>query len=132
MIERLTLTEDVIKLIPHLNFTETPTADEIADKRYPRWGIDYNSIYGGSFLLEDLALILGFHNDMLPESIESPMGFRYPEEIEDRMLAAHRIIIENMKSIEEIIHQFVVKGGIKPGTYKCDNKIRLWEREDNE
>ena len=130
MIDKLTFSEDVIRLIPHFNFTETPLLPAIRDVEIPRWGLDYNSIYGGSFLLEDLALILGFYDKVLPETIENADGPRYPEEIEDRMLAAHRFVIENMKEIEEIIHQFVVKGGITAGTYKCEHDIRLWERDE--
>ena len=132
MIERLTLSEDVVKLIPHFNFTDAPSLEETENVLYPRFGIDYNSIYGGSFLLEDLALIFGHFSDALPETIEDALGPRYPEDIEDKMMAAHNFVMDNIKSIEEIVHQFVVKGGITPGTYKCDHKIRLWEREGNE
>ena len=130
MIERLTLTDDVLKLIPWFNFTEDLTEEEISNKEYPRFGIDYNSIYGGSFLLEDLAQILGHADDFLPDSLENPTGYRYPAEIEEKMLSAHTFVMENLRAIEEIVHQFVVKGGITAGTYKCDHKIRLWEKEN--
>ena len=50
MIEKLTISEDVIRLIPHFNFTETPQISDLSDEQAPRWGLDYNSIYGGSFL----------------------------------------------------------------------------------
>lgn len=129
MIEKLTISEDIIKLIPHFNFTDTPSLDDISDKQYPRWGIDCNSIYGGTFLLEDLAMIFGVQDTAVPGTEENPMGPRYPEEVEDRLFNAHTFVSENIKALEEIIHQFVVKGGITAGTYKCDHKIRIWEKE---
>lgn len=129
MVEKLTISEDVIKLIPHFNFTENPSMDEISGTEFPRWGIDYNSIFGGTFLLEDLAMILGVYDKVIPGTEENPMGPRYPDEIEDRLFDAYTFVAENFKPIEEIIHQFVVKGGIVAGTYKCDHKVRIWEKE---
>lgn len=130
MIEKLTISEDVIRLIPHFNFTEAPQISDLSDEQTPRWGLDYNSIYGGSFLLEDLALILGVYDKVIPETAENADGPRYPEDVEQRLLDAHTFVIEHMKDIEDIIHQFVVKGGITAGTYKCDHRIRIWERDE--
>lgn len=130
MIDRLTLSEDVIKLIPHFNFTETPSISLMKETMFPKWGIDYNSIYGGSFLLEDLSYIFGVYDKAIPETIEDAFGPRFPEDVEERMLSAHRFILEHFKDIEDIIHQFVVKGGITAGTYKCDHFERIWTRDE--
>jgi hypothetical protein len=64
-IKKLTLTEDHIKLIRALNPVKFEFED--ADDR-SHFGIGYDSysLWGGSFLFEDLALILGFYEESLP------------------------------------------------------------------
>ena len=46
------------------------------------------------------------------------------------MLSVHHYIVDNIYDIEVLIHQMVLKGGIKPGKYKCIDTEEIWERED--
>lgn len=125
---RVTFTEDMLKLIPCINFKEIPATDtEIKNKT--NICIDFDSLYGGSFVFEDMSFILGIYDKHIPGTENNPLGPRFPEELEDYMWETHRYIVENIVNIEEILHQFSVKGGIKAATYKCKSNEHFWEIE---
>lgn len=115
---KLEINEDIIKLIKNFNF------EKFNDYQY---GLDTYSLWGGTYLYEQMALILGYQDKIIPQTLEDPMGVRYEEEYEKKMIEYDEFIIENLKSIEEILHQFVDKGGIKPGIYTCVDYIRIWD-----
>lgn len=58
MVKRLKLTEDIISLISNFRFKK------INDKMS---GFDTYDLYGGTYLYEDMALILGKFDQMIPE-----------------------------------------------------------------
>lgn len=132
---RLTLSEDVLKLVSNIRFREFP---EIAkddqtefkpeeQQAHIGYEIDLYSLYGGNFLLEDIAYILGRYDEHLPDTEEDADGPKFPAETEEYMLGLHDFVVENLEYIEEILHQMIFKGGIKPGTYKCKDWQRIWE-----
>ena len=41
-------------------------------------------------------------------------------------------IMDNIDAIEELVHQFCIKGGLKPGVYQCKSYCRLWEYKGEE
>ena len=123
----ITLTEDMLKLISCINFTEFPTEEDFENKQKVRVGIDFGSLYGGSFIFEDVSYILGIYDKHIPGTECEPMGPRFPEELEDYMWGIHSYIVEHIKDIEELVHQFIRKGGLVPGTYTCKSNVRIWE-----
>lgn len=118
MILKLEINEDIIKLIKNLNF------ERISDKHY---GFDTYNLWGGTYLLEQMSLILGYQDKVIPETLENPMGVRFEKEYEDKMFEYDAFILENFVFLEEILHQFVDKGGIKPGIYTAVDYNRIWE-----
>lgn len=119
----VTLTEDMIRLIS--NFRFVPFPDYVDDKEIVNWGLDLNSLYGGNFVCEDIAGILGLQDTAYPDTLCDSDGPKYPDEVYDRMMAAHLYVFENVSNIEEILHQFATQG-IKVGTYTCKSNEHIW------
>ena len=117
---KLTLTEDHIKLISsfHIN--------KLDDEHY---GIDVNNMWGGTYLYEQMAFILGYEEYVIPETKDDPEGPRYVREYEEKMIEYDEFITENLQNIEELIHQFSCKGGLTPGVYSCLDYVRIWKKE---
>lgn len=115
---KVELTEDHIKLIKNFNF------ERISDKHY---GLDTYGLWGGTYLYEQMAYILGYQDKIIPETIESNLGARYEKEYEEKMMDYDAYILENLVFIEEILHQFCDKGGLKPGIYTCFDYNRQWD-----
>ena len=118
-VKKLTLTEDHIKLISALN----PVMDDNG-----KVGFDMNSLWGGGYLFEDLALILGFYDEHIPGTENDFEGKRYSKEREDYMLELYDFIKDNLNYIISLVLQFSRKGGLQPGTYKCIDYQLDWER----
>lgn len=119
MIKHLTLTEEHIKLISLISF------DEDDEKLF----IDKENPYELAGRLEDIAFVLGYKDKAIPGTEEDPEGAAFPDEIEDHLIEVHRYIVDNLYFIESLIHQYVFKGGITPGTYKCIDTELIWEKE---
>ena len=103
----------------------------VSDKKECKaWGIDQWNLFGGTFVMEDVALILDHFGDFIPGTEESPMGKRYPKELEDYFWESYLFIVENLVLIINLIFYYVDKGGITPGTYKVNTKDMIWEKID--
>lgn len=126
---KLTLTEEHLRLISCIRFKKFPEDYQNPDYERVTWAIDLNNLYGGSFLYEDMSFILGIYDKHIEGTEEDPLGVRFPEELEAHMLDLHMFLIENLESIEEIVHQFSIKGGVTPGTYSCNSTQRIWEKD---
>lgn len=126
---KVTFTEDLLKLVANIRFTQVPDMESEKDKM--TWGLDFFSLYGGNLTFEDIAYILGRYDEHIPGTEEDPMGAKFSQELEDYMWGMHTYILDNIGNIEEIIHQFAAKGGVTPGTYKCKSYEHIWEREEN-
>lgn len=124
---RLTLTEDHLKLISQFHFGEMPNI-ESTEIENPTFGLDMNSLYGGSYLCEDVSMILGRYDEHIDGTEEDPTGVKFPQETEDYFWTLQSFILEHLSDIEEIVHQFVLKGGVTPGTYKCKNNEHIWTK----
>ena len=118
---KLILNEDHIKLISSLY------VDKIDDKHY---GVDIDNIWGGTYLYEQMAFILGYDQFVIPETTSDPEGPRYEPEYEKKMMEYDEFITENLQSIEELIHQFSCKGGLTPGVYSCLDYVRIWKKDE--
>lgn len=85
------------------------------------WGCDQWSLFGGTYLLEDMALILGYYDKAIPSTEELTTGKRFPEEIEEEMYNLYDYICDNMEDIFELVLTSVGNGGITPGVYELKN-----------
>lgn len=125
---KITLTEDMLKLISNIHYGEVPQLD--SSRHTVAYGIDFNSLYGGS-TLEDVAYIIGRYDEHIPGTEEDALGADFPKDLKDYMFNMHVYIVDHIQDIEELVHWFSNKGGLKPGTYKCKSHERIWEREED-
>ena len=147
-IKKITLTEDHIKLIKGLKFETFEMGDlfsvgKIRDelvrikdqletssdkKECHAWGIDQWSMFGGTYAMEDIAMLIGRYQDFIPGTEESNLGKQYPKELEDYMWGLYSDISDNMEYILSLVQFYIDKGGLTPGTYRCKTSDRIWER----
>lgn len=95
------------------------------------WGIDQWNLFGGTFVMEDVALILGHFNDFIPGTEDSSMGRQYPKELEDHWWELYLYIVNNMTDIFKIVLQYLDEGGLTPGEYVFDRKNYCWNKNLN-
>lgn len=127
---KVKLTNDLIKLISNIKFLEYRPIRENDIRQEIYYGIDINSLYGGDFLFEDISFILGIYDRHIIGSEENAEGPDFPKKDKDYMWELHCYILDNLEYIEEIVHQFVVKGGIKEGTYVRKKNEYIWKYEE--
>lgn len=116
------------KMISDLN---KELLDEIRDMQPNErfgWGIDKYGMFGGSYVLEDIALLIGKWNEAIPGTELETGGRRYPQELEDYMFELYQYIVDNMVYIESLVHTFCTKGGLTPGTYTCHSNELDWKK----
>ena len=82
----------------------------------------------GSQLFQDMSIILGLRDKMIPKTENDADGMAFDEETEKHMLELYSYLKEHMYDIETLIHQFVVKGGLSVGTYICQDNEMIWEK----
>ena len=80
--------------------------------------------------MQDIALILGKFDQFVPGTEEDPLGRQYPKELEDYWWGLYDYIYLNMEYIISLVFWSVRNGGLTPGTYKCIDTIKNWEKED--
>lgn len=85
------------------------------------WGCDQWSLFGGTYLLEDIAMILGYFNQAIENSETLATGRRFPQELEDEMYSLYDFICDNMEDIFTLVLTFIGNGGLKPGAYVFDD-----------
>ena len=95
------------------------------------WGINQWNLFGGTYVMEDVAMILGHYEDFVPGTEESPLGKQYPKELEDYWWGLYLYIVENLVLIMNLIFNYMDKGGITPGEYQIDTNEMTWEKIDN-
>ena len=120
MIKRITLTNEHIILIKLIKFNE--------DEKFNRLFIDKIDPYVLDGRLEDLAMALGYHDSVIVGTENDADGAAFPDDIENHLLDVHHYVVNNIKDIETILHQFACEG-IKPGTYKCIDSEEIWSKE---
>ena len=127
--KKITLTEDHIKLLQNIKF-ETFTFD--IDSRNGRigWGIDQYSPWGSPYPIEDIALILGHFQDAVPGSENEIAGRYFPEPLQTHFIELYEDITTNMEYMFSLLVSFTGKGGLTPGTYVCNPRLKDWEKID--
>lgn len=118
------LTEDHLKLIRNLN-VQALTGETV--------GIAKDNLYGGTYKYEQMALILGLTDKAVPGTEEDmENGTLYEKEAQLYMVELDKYINENLLNIEEILHQFCLKGGLTVGKYVCKDYQHIWHRVEDE
>lgn len=121
MKKTLNLTEDHLKLASFFYIEEDETNLTINKKVM---------LSEQSHLLDDVSLILGLRDKVIPNTTEDAEGMAFPDDVEAYMVETYRYVSENIFWIETLIHQFILKGGVKPGIYTCDTRDKIWKKED--
>lgn len=114
---KITLNEEHLKLIKEFRVTRI---DDI------HVGIDSINPYGGTYLMEDLAMILGYWDKMVEGTEKDYDGRKFGLENEIKMIELHNHLMDNIEFILSMLFQFSVDG-LKPGTYTCIDYIMKWE-----
>lgn len=118
-VKKLKFSEDHIALIKNFyleNFSES------------RYGIDNYNLWGGTFIYEQMALILGYHDKQTPGSELDVTGPRYPQEIIDYFNELDSFIVTNLPYIFDILLQYCDEG-IQPGVvYQSTERERIWKK----
>ena len=125
--KKITKTEDHIKLLQAIKF-ETFVFD--GDSRNGRigWGIDQYGPWGGNYPIEEIALILGHFQKAIPGTENDVDGRKFPEELDNYFIDLYNDITENMEYMFSLLIYYTDKGGLTPGTYKCNPRIKEWSK----
>ena len=125
----LTITEDHIKLLSAIDF-ECFMFD--GDSRNGRigWGVDQYAPWGGNYPIEDIALILGHLQDAIPGSENDIQGRQFPKELDDHFHDLYDDITENFEYMFSLLIYMSDKGGLTPGVYKCNKRLKDWSKEE--
>ena len=126
---KIKLTDEHLKLIENIKFEKFVFDMDTRNGRFG-WGIDQYSLFGGSYAMEDIALILGHWDEYVRGTENDPMGRHYPEELENHMWELYHYIWDNMEHIIRLVFYFNDKGGLTPGEYKFDTNNETWEKID--
>lgn len=81
------------------------------------WGCDQWNLFGGTYVLEDIAMILGYFNQALEDSENLASGRRFPIELENKMYDLYEYIVLNFEDIMTLVLDSI-STGITPGTYE--------------
>lgn len=93
------------------------------------FGVDTYQLYGGTYLYEQMALILGKSDKVIPETLEDPMGPSYDDETMEHFIELDCFIRKHLTDIFEILLQYCDEG-IKTGvTYWCYDNEHIWKKE---
>lgn len=118
-------------LISNIRFKERPVIDEFSERtEYLSYEIDMQSIFGGNFVLEDISYLIGIYDRHIPGTEDDYDGPKFNKEDTQYMYGLYDFIVDNIENIEELVHQFCTRGGLKPGTYSCLSHAHIWKRED--
>lgn len=82
------------------------------------WGVDQWNLFGGTYVLEDVAMILGYFDQAIENSETLAGGRRFPEELEEKMYTLYEYICDNLEDILVLAFTFIPNGGLVPGVYE--------------
>lgn len=115
-IKKINLTEDHLRLISNIKFEKFIVKPNTESERFG-WGIDQWNLFGGTYVLEDVSMIIGKYDQAF--DLDSPSGPKFAKELEDYMWNLYEYITDNLTFIMDLVLKFSNKGGLKAGTYKC-------------
>lgn len=114
---KIELKDEHIKLIQNFKFNLVKDTDIVLDTYSP---------YGGDFLMEDLAMILGHFDKSVPHTELDYDGKKFGLELETEMWSYHIYIMDNIEYIISIVLQYL-NDGVKPGVYTAITNILEWK-----
>lgn len=126
-IKKITLTDDHIKLLAAINF-ETFVFDSNSRNGRIGWGIDQYAPWGGNYPIEDIALILGCLDKAIKGTENDIQGRQFPKELDNHLHDLYDDITENFEYMFSLLIWATDKGGLTPGTYQCNKRIREWKK----
>ena len=126
-LKKITITDEHVKLLQAVKFEEF-VFDEISRNGRIGWGIDQYSPWGGNFPIEDIALILGHWEDTIPGTENDYDGRKFPEKLHNHFFDLYEDITENFKLYFSLLIFMTDKGGLTPGTYKCNPRLGDWKK----
>lgn len=126
-LKKLTVTDEHVKLLQAVKF-ESFVFD--GDSRNGRigWGVDQYGPWGGNFPIEDIALILGYWEQTIPGTEDDYDGRKFPDEIHDHLFDLYNDITNNFELYFKLLIYMTDKGGLTPGTYKCNPRLNEWTK----
>lgn len=126
-LKKLTVTEEHVKLLQAVKF-ESFVFD--GDSRNGRigWGVDQYAPWGGNYPIEDIALILGHWDKTIPGTEDDYDGRKFPTELQEHMSDLYFDITENFELYFKLLVYMSDKGGLTPGTYKCNPRTNEWAK----
>lgn len=113
---RITLSEKILKLVSAIKLRPIDLPSNFNNGKYII-GAEDISLYGGSDLLVDASMILGCYDEHIKGTTENYNGIQFPPEIENEIFDMHEFIVNNIDTIESLVHYYSNKGGLTPGTY---------------
>ena len=103
-------------------------AVEDNDKYY---GIDTYDLFNCDYWYDQMAHIVGLSDKVIPGTEEDTDGPKYPQEVIEELRVLDDFLVTNLQSIEDIIHQFCDRGGIKPNVkYISYDYEGIWHTEE--
>ena len=93
------------------------------------YGVDNFNLWGGTYIWEQMAYILGIHDHVIKGTEEDPTGPKYPDEDMEHMKELDMFILTHLEHIFQLLLQFCTEG-IQPGvTYWCFDYEKIWHKE---
>lgn len=98
----------------------------ISDKkeRYA-WGINQWSLWGGTYVLEQISLYIGCYDKAFVNT-DVAEGREYPKPLEEYMWGLYDYVVKNMEYLINLLFYFTDKGGLTVGEYRY--KDGNWEK----
>ena len=98
-IKKITLTEDHLRLISNIKFEKFVLNDSEWSERFA-WGIDQWNMFGGTYVLEDVSIIIGKYD--LAIEVDGANGPRFSKEVEDYKVN-HTDLVFVLHSVDNLV-----------------------------
>lgn len=129
MKKTITLNEDHIVLIQNIKFEKFRFNPENKISHHYAWGVDEYNLFGGTYIMEQIAIMLNQYDKFIPGTEESPSGRQFPKELEDYWWDLYRYIWDNIELIMNLVLYKAPIGGIHTGIYEFDTKTYEWKEK---
>jgi hypothetical protein len=121
--------ESKLESIDRASILSKSYAIEDNDKYY---GIDTYDLFNADYWYDQMAHIIGCSDQVISGTEEDTDGPKYPEEVIEHLRELDDFLVTNIVSIEDILHQFCDRGGIKSGvTYVSYDYEGIWYAEED-
>ena len=129
MKKNIVLNEDHLVLIQNIKFEKFKFEPESRFNHHFAWGVDEYNLFGGTYVMEQIAIMLNQYDKAIPGTEEQPTGRQFPKELEDYWWDLYRYIWDNLEYIMNLVLYYAPNGGISAGTYEFDTKTYEWKKK---